>query len=180
MQLVGKVCYLFSHMKKIFTTLWFQPYTPIIIGALIIWFAARFIYPPIQQYIQSKNPIVQEAQLPSPAPAVGNEEAIIEAVSKLIVLPADERPQIITLTDADIERFKGQPFFKNAKAGNILLIYAKNKKAILFDPVNNRIIDTAPLASPEPSPTATPTATLTPSASPTPTVEITATPTPAP
>ena len=169
-------------MRKFLETLWFQPYTPIIIIALIVWMAAKFIYPPIQRYIQSKNPVFDQTTItitPTPIPSLATEESILAAVGKLIVLPTDETPQLLTLTPADIERFKGQPFFKNAKAGDIFIIYNKNKKAYLFDPVNNRIIDTAPITAAEPTPQATSSAMpseSTPSA--TPTLTQTHTPTP--
>lgn len=60
-------------------------------------------------------------------------------------LSADENPQIITITN--IDQFKDQPFFKDAKNGDILLLYSKSKKAILYDPQQNRIIDTAPIVA---------------------------------
>lgn len=171
-------------MRKILETLWFQPYTPFVILAVVIWAAASFVYPPIQHYIQSKNLLVGESLIPTPSPsALASEDALLAAVAKLIVLPSDERPQIITISD--IEKFKDQPFFKHAKNGDILLIYPKNKKAILYDPKENRIIDTAPIASgeasqpatgpgqlditnPSPPPTSTPSATSETSPTPTP------------
>jgi len=67
----------------------------------------------------------------------------VEAVGKLIVLPVNETPTIATV--ANLDQIKNQPFFANAKVGDKVLIYAKAKKAILYDPSLNKIIELAPL-----------------------------------
>src|SRR5947209_3689804 len=41
---------------------------------------------------------------------------LIEAVGKLIVLPADEPPTVATVTD--LAKLQGQPFFANAAVGD--------------------------------------------------------------
>ena len=71
-------------------------------------------------------------------------EALVAAVGKLMVLPADEQPVVATV--ANPEKLKDQPFFANAKVGAKVLIYNKARKAILYDPVGKRIIDVAPLS----------------------------------
>ena len=74
----------------------------------------------------------------------GEETAmIIAAVGRLIVLPANEQPTIATVSDP--ERLKDQPFFANAKTGDKVLIYALAKKAILYDPEEDKIVEVAPL-----------------------------------
>jgi len=76
---------------------------------------------------------------------VAKEEAdlLISRVSQLIVLPAGEMPTIATVSD--IEKLKERPFFANAKNGDKVLIYTQSKKAILYDPVNNKIVEVAPV-----------------------------------
>jgi hypothetical protein len=69
--------------------------------------------------------------------------AVITAVNKLLVLPKDEEPTIATVSDP--EALKSQVFFANAKKGDKVLIYTKAKKVILYDPVNKKIVDVAPL-----------------------------------
>lgn len=131
---------------KTIKKLWFQPYTPILFLLLLLFVAYRFVYPTFQKAIRSDN-TVQNISITPTDQVLEDETSIVNRVSKLLHLPSDEKPQIITITT--IEQFKDQPFFKNAKNGDILLIYSKNKKAILYDPKNNIILDTAPIAATE-------------------------------
>src|SRR3989338_10974629 len=76
-------------------------------------------------------------------------QALVEKVGKLIKLPDGELPTIATVTD--LERLKNQPFFAKAKIGDKVLLYTQNKKAILYDPVDNLIVEVGPLVIPTPS-----------------------------
>lgn len=69
--------------------------------------------------------------------------AILEKLGKIMDLPTDEVPQIATVTDP--EKLKNQPFFAKAKNGDKVIIYSIAKKAILYDPIANKIIDVAPV-----------------------------------
>ncbi len=64
---------------------------------------------------------------------------VLEKLNTMIVLPADEQPTVATVND--IEKLKGQPFFAKAKVGDRVVIYSKNQKVILFDPVAGKIIE---------------------------------------
>ena len=68
---------------------------------------------------------------------------LVAEVGRLIDLPSGEEPTIATITD--LEKLKDQPFFKNAKNGDKVIIYTQAKKAILYDPVAKKIIDVAPI-----------------------------------
>lgn len=70
-------------------------------------------------------------------------EALLQKVSRLIVLPEDEKPTVATVADPQI--LQDQPFFARAKKGDRVLIYAKAGKAILYDPVADKIVEVAPL-----------------------------------
>ena len=70
---------------------------------------------------------------------------ILKALGQLIVLPKDEIPRMTTIDD--LEKLKDQPFFTNAKKGDKFLIFDASKKAILFDPVANKIVEMAPINS---------------------------------
>lgn len=70
-------------------------------------------------------------------------ELLVSRVGKLIVLPEGEQPTMATVTDP--EKLKDQPFFSKAKNGDKVLIYTNARKAILYDPTQNKIIEVAPL-----------------------------------
>lgn len=85
---------------------------------------------------------------------------LIEQVAKVMVLPSSETPTVATITD--ISKLKNQPFFAKAQNGDKLLIYTDAKRAILFRPSTNKVIDVAPVnigtvtPSVNPSPTTAP------------------------
>jgi hypothetical protein len=60
-----------------------------------------------------------------------------------MVLPENEQPTIATVTDPS--KLSGQSFFAHAKVGDRVLLYAAAKKAILYDPNINKIIEVAPI-----------------------------------
>jgi hypothetical protein len=70
-------------------------------------------------------------------------KATIDAVAKLIVLPVGEQPTVATVTDAS--KLKDQAFFANARTGDKVLIYTNAKKAILYNPSGNKIVEVAPV-----------------------------------
>ena len=68
---------------------------------------------------------------------------LIAQVGKLMVLPEGETPTAATVSDP--EKLQSNPFFAKAKKGDRVLIYAKAKKAILYNPESNKIIEVAPI-----------------------------------
>ncbi len=113
-------------------------------------------------YTQSKlkkieNQLHQQQADPQ-AEAKKQSQELIGKVGQLIVLPKDEEPTIATVSDLD--KLAGQEFFANAQLGDKVLIYYGAKKAILYRPSDNKIIELAPLVNNEPSqPVTTPPAT---------------------
>lgn len=80
----------------------------------------------------------------NPQAKAQNEVAqVVARVGELIVLPEGEDPTVATVTDP--ERLRDQPFFAKAKTGDRVLIYTNARKAILYDPVQHRILEVAPL-----------------------------------
>lgn len=68
---------------------------------------------------------------------------LLEKVSKIIELDNSEEPVIATVTD--MTKLAGQPFFAKAKLGDKVLVYSGSKKAIIYRPEVNKIIEVGAL-----------------------------------
>lgn len=85
-------------------------------------------YQKTQSLLQSSNKQVEvEAKV------------LIAQVGKLMELPTDENPTVATVSDKT--KLLDQPFFKNAQNGDRVLVYSKAKKAILYRPSINKIVE---------------------------------------
>ena len=84
-------------------------------------------------------------QLKKDPQSVAKEEvkALTDQVSKLVVLPEGEDPIVATVTDKD--KLKDQPVFAKAENGDKILIYSNAKKAYIFRPSKNVIVDVLPV-----------------------------------
>ena len=69
---------------------------------------------------------------------------VVSRVGNLMLLP-EETPTIATVSD--LSKLQGQKFFANAEQGDIVLMYAHAKKAILYSPTLNKIIEVAPITN---------------------------------
>lgn len=82
--------------------------------------------------------------LQNPTEAAREEtKSLIAKVSRLIELPNNEEPTIATVSDK--EKLKDQAFFSKAENGDKVLIYTQAKKAILYRPGANKVIEVAPI-----------------------------------
>lgn len=96
-------------------------------------------------------PAASTAVDPNATPAEQQEAAqleistLIERVGKLIVLPTGEEPTVATVSDPD--KLKDQVFFANAKVGDKVLIYTKARKAYLYDPEGDILLEVAPITA---------------------------------
>ncbi|MEO8105568.1 MAG: hypothetical protein ABI602_04520 [Candidatus Saccharibacteria bacterium] len=70
-------------------------------------------------------------------------QRVEKEIEKHYVLPSDEVPALATVTD---KNKLTTPFFKSAQNGDKILIYQKNKIAIIYRPVIDRIIAVGPVA----------------------------------
>lgn len=112
-----------------------------ICAGLIIIFVALFIRSQIKL---NKIQADLKRQQTDPTAQVREEnKQLVDKVGKLLVLPSDEEPTIATVSD--LTKLKNQAFFAKAQFGDKVLIYNRAKKAILYRPSNNQIIELAPL-----------------------------------
>jgi hypothetical protein len=104
------------------------------IGLLFVVSLAGNAYLGRQVYMLSQDPqrMAQQEML-----------TIVGEVGKLMVLPEGETPTIATVTDP--EKLAGQAFFANASSGDKVLLYTNAKKAILYSPSQNKILEVAPI-----------------------------------
>lgn len=84
-------------------------------------------------------------------------QQVLSAVSKLVELPTNETPTVATVSDK--EKLKNQAFFVRAENGDKVVIYTNEKKAILYRPSTNKIVEIAPvnISSPSAAANASPT-----------------------
>lgn len=119
--------------------------------------AAGYFY---LQYTKAQSELQTIKADPSNLQQAASEEAkkLIADVGKLIELPSGEDPTVATVTD--VEKLKDQDFFKSAKNGDKVLIYTNSKKAILYDPKANKVVNVAPVNIGTPSAQQTPQARI--------------------
>lgn len=116
-----------KNKRKVFLNRYF----PLILVLLVIILALTSAY----FYKKSKTNTNEVSQ--------AEVKSLVEKVGRLAVIPTDETPTVATVSDP--EALKNQAFFVDAKKGYKVLIYSNAKKAILYDPVNDKIVNIAPL-----------------------------------
>lgn len=163
MKLFGRL--LKGFVKFIFRTL----KNPIILLILLLATAIGIGYYSHSQYQKTKAELDKYREDPRKLTAEESKR-IVGDVGKLITLPTGEEPTIATVTDK--EKLKDQAFFAKAENGDRVLIYTQARRAILYRPSINKVIDVAPInigPTGIATPSATPTKTFAPPPTQTPT-----------
>ncbi len=112
----------------------------LIIGAIVLVLIAGF---GVYRYWQLTQEVARLRTSPQDQ-VKGEIEKLVAEVKKLISVPDDELPTVATVSDP--EKLKANAFFAHAAVGDKVLIYTQAKKAILFRPGDNKIIEVAPLS----------------------------------
>ncbi len=91
------------------------------------------------------NEVKNEAKRLSDPKAAAQKQVtdLVDQVGKLVELPSGEAPTIATVTDKT--KLNSQAFFKNAQNDDKVLIFTKAKRAVLYRPSTNKVIEVAPL-----------------------------------
>ena len=79
-------------------------------------------------------------------PNTANQEVINEVVKKVgkhILLPTGEQPTLARVSD--VSKVKDQPFFNKAQNDDKVLVYTQARKAFLYRPSKDILIEVAPL-----------------------------------
>ncbi len=107
----------------------------LLVGVVVSTFAAAYYYRMYTMY---------EAKVPKEQKEADKDiDMTLQKLGKLMVLPA-ERPSLAVVKDADKLKTQ-QKFFAQAQNGDKLLIFRTARKAILYRPSTNKIIESGPL-----------------------------------
>lgn len=91
-------------------------------------------------YMQYRQLANENKRLSNPEESAKAEtQRLKDKIAKLVDVPKDEEPTIATVTDK--EKLKDQAFFAKAENGDKVFIYNKAKKAILYRPSTDKVIE---------------------------------------
>jgi hypothetical protein len=110
----------------------------LIVGTIVFGTAALFID---TKTVKKESPTVKSAQTETQIQE--QNQPMIDSVKKQTILPTDEQPVLATV--ADREKLQNQKFFEQAKNGDQVLMYPKNKKVFLYRPDIDKVVAEAPL-----------------------------------
>lgn len=118
-------------------------------STMILWFlvivslavsAGTAVY-----FVDKYNKSQKEVKRLSDPTTAAQDEAtkLISKIGTLTDLPKGEQPTVATVTDT--AKLADQPFFDSAVNGDRVLIYTEAKKAFLYRPSTNKVINIAPV-----------------------------------
>lgn len=70
-------------------------------------------------------------------------KTLVKSVGRHVLLPSDEVPTVLTVTDK--EKLSGQEFFAHASNGDKVLVYEGAKKAFLYAPEKDLVLEIGPV-----------------------------------
>lgn len=92
-------------------------------------------------YIHSQNEV---KRLSNPQESAREETRQLTAkVGRLVEIPSNETPTVATVDD--VAKLKDQPFYTNAKTGDKVLIFNQARRAFLYRPSTDKVIEIAPI-----------------------------------
>lgn len=115
----------------------------VIIGLTFILLMGWLYWQSQNELQKTKDQLNNQQNVPAAVSPRDENKQLVDKVGKLIILPANEEPDIATVID--LNKLKDQPFFAKAQVGDKVLIYSQAKKAVLYRPSTNEVIELAPL-----------------------------------
>lgn len=110
------------------------------IGALgYLYYDATQEVSDLKAQIAEKDQKLEEFKTNPEAAAQEEVNRYVQEVGELYALPANEQPSVATVNDKT--KLTDQPFFANAENGDITLIYAESKLAILYRPSTKQLVN---------------------------------------
>lgn len=95
----------------------------------------------VYQYIHSQNEV---KRLSNPQESAREETRQLTAkLGRLVEIPTNETPTIATVSD--VSKLKDQPFYAKAQNGDKVLIFSQAKRAFLYRPSTDKVIELAPI-----------------------------------
>ncbi len=73
-------------------------------------------------------------------------QAVVDQLKEIMIIPENEFPQMATVDNAP-ELAKTQDFFASVQNGDKILIYLQNKKAIIYRPSTEKIVNIGPVVT---------------------------------
>lgn len=133
----------------------------VLVLTIIVFVLGFLVGTPLYLYSKKQNNVLS-AKISSPEENLTEDEIgkLVAVVGKLVILPEGEKPEIATVSN--VEKLQNQSFFLNARNGDKVLVYLKARKAYLYRPSDNKVVDIAPVNLPSPSPKLEPSGTVLP------------------
>jgi len=110
----------------------------LVVLGLVVGVGASFLY--IQKFGIPFDGILQNVSKAEESKKLQETQQIIKSVGKLIILPEGEEPVLATITDA-AALSKEQSFYAGSSNGDVVLVYQKAQKAIIYNPGKNIIVN---------------------------------------
>jgi len=109
-----------------------RPMTVLLVFLVILCVSLAFLF---IQYRKTQDKLNQLSNTQSKEEV----QSLLKTVGKLVDLPSEEQPTVATVTDR--EKLQDQPFFNRSQNGDKVLIFTNAKRAVLYRPSINKIVD---------------------------------------